>query len=221
MREREEMAHERNEFSFSFALLFPHPFYRQTLLRNPPSNLVKKLTVFSILALLGVLLGTSQASAAARYSVASGDWDSTATWSETHNGASGASVPGAGDTVTIEGIDNVTVNVADAACASIQLGSPTSGGGAGTLTFAANSQLTVSGAVSLGNSGSANRRGTVIMTAGGTLICAALTTSSTTDVWTPGTGMVEITGTTTLPSARITTFNNVSDLRQSRRLVRG
>ena len=119
----------------------------------------------------------SQAVAANRFSVATGNWNATSTWAATSGGASGASVPVAGDVVTIEGGDVVTVNISNAACASVQLGSLTGGGGAGTLVFSSGSQLTVSGAFVLGANGSTSRFGTLTMTSGGTLICASLSKS--------------------------------------------
>lgn len=164
------------------------------------SNLAKR---FYACALIVVLVSASTVSAANRFSVATGNWNATSTWAATSGGASGASVPIAGDVVTIEGADNVTVNVATAACASVQLGSPTGGGGVGTLTFAASSQLTVSGAVSLGNNGSTTRFGTITMTAGGTLQCGSISSNSTTDVFTQGTGTLELTATNTFPTVDI------------------
>ena len=47
--------------------------------------------------------------AVTRYSVATGDWNNTATWSSSHAGAPGASVPGTGDTAYVEGGFSVTV----------------------------------------------------------------------------------------------------------------
>ena len=52
--------------------------------------------------------------AADRYSVATGNWNATTTWSATSGGVSGASVPVAGDNVFIEGGYTVNVNVASA-----------------------------------------------------------------------------------------------------------
>lgn len=53
--------------------------------------------------------------AANRFSVATGNWNATTTWSATSGGAPGASVPAAGDVVTIEGGFTVTLNVNSAA----------------------------------------------------------------------------------------------------------
>jgi autotransporter-associated beta strand protein len=90
---------------------------------------VKKQDILALL-VLPLLIGftASFAQAAARYSVANGNWNSTSTWSATSGGAPGASYPVAGDNVTIENNYTVTVT-ANAACA--------------TMTIAAGSQLTV------------------------------------------------------------------------------
>jgi hypothetical protein len=75
--------------------------------------------------------------AANRYSVASNDWNNTATWSATSGGAAGASAPIAGDNVFIEG--NYTVNInSNVACANISIVSTA------TLRIRGN-DLTVSG----------------------------------------------------------------------------
>ncbi|HCV42456.1 MAG TPA: hypothetical protein DGH68_03160, partial [Bacteroidetes bacterium] len=139
----------------------------------------------------------------------------TATAGNTASGKSFTSQGvGSGDAVIIDGGENVTVNVSNAVCASVQLGSPTGGGGAGTLTFAASSQLTVPGVVSLGNTGSVNRFGTITMTAGGTLRCGSISSNSTTDVFTEGTGTLELTATNTYPTADVggefSTLNNLT-----------
>ena len=65
----------------------------------------------SLLTLLAMLLCASTAISASRYSVATGNWSSPATWSATSGGDSGASVPASGDTVTIEGGYTVTLDV--------------------------------------------------------------------------------------------------------------
>ena len=153
------------------------------------------------------------AHAQTRYAVANGNWNATSTWSATEFGAAGASVPTSANAVVISRSFNVTLNISNAACGSLQLGSTTSGNGNGTLTFASASQLTVSAAVVMGNSGSTSRNGSIDMTNGGTLICASISSLSTNDNWTPGTGTLQLTGTFNLPVANITgslnTFNNL------------
>lgn len=109
----------------------------------------------------------------------------------------------------------LTVDVTNAVCASIGLGGGHAGGGGaggGTLAFNANSQLTVSGIVTIGGvQGGRNYTGTVDMTNGGKLICNSFAISGTaTKTFTPGTGTVELPVSNTLPSSVVTTFNNLT-----------
>ena len=176
---------------------------------------VKLNVLFKTILLITIISfsGLNNSFGANRFSVASGNWNSTSSWSTKSGGGSGASVPVAGDIVTIEGADNITVS-ANAACASIQIGSTTGGGGAGTITFNSGVTLTVSGAVVLGNTGSTSRFGTITMTLGGTLSCASLTSNSSTDVFTEGSGTIILTSTNTFPIANVSgalnSFNNVT-----------
>lgn len=82
--------------------------------------------------------------AANRYSVATGNWNSTSTWSATSGGGAGASIPAAGDVVTIERGFTVTVN-GTYTCASLQVGSP------GNQTFITSGAFTVPAEVTLIN----------------------------------------------------------------------
>ncbi|MGQ0740588.1 MAG: beta strand repeat-containing protein [Bacteroidota bacterium] len=103
---------------------------------------MKKIYVFVIV----LMFITSVVNAADRYSVATGNWNATTTWSASSGGASGASAPVAGDNVFIEG--GFTVNITStAACANLTVGTTTSG----TLRFGDNTArtLTVSGNVSI------------------------------------------------------------------------
>jgi hypothetical protein len=115
----------------------------------------KKLNI-SVIVLLSLLIAFAapSAQAADRYSVATGNWGSTSTWSATSGGSSGASVPVAGDNVYIERTYTVTI-AANAACANITIGTAN---GAGTLTFKGASStsytLTVSGNISIASNGS-------------------------------------------------------------------
>ena len=72
-------------------------------------NLKLKLT--TLVVLIGLYVN-----AATRYSVASGNWTSTSTWSATSGGAGGASVPIAGDLVIIEGSFEVTISYRCSLC---------------------------------------------------------------------------------------------------------
>ncbi len=95
-----------------------------------------------------VVLMSTVATAAPRFSVATGNWNATSTWSATSGGAAGASVPVAGDAVTIERGFNVTVT-ADAACTSITFTTTT----ATSLTISSGITLNVSGAITIPRSG--------------------------------------------------------------------
>jgi trimeric autotransporter adhesin len=103
---------------------FTHFWHRQQL----------KTVVLVVGCLVSVVCS---AFAASRFAVANGDWNSTATWSATSGGTAGASVPVAGDAVTITGF-TVTVSGTQAAT-SLTLGA------SGVLTN--NSSLTLSGSV--------------------------------------------------------------------------
>gem|GEM_PF-3268576 len=82
--------------------------------------------------------------------------------------------PTAADDIIVTAGATLTIDVADAVCASMQIG--ISGNGtAGTISFNAGSQLTVSGLISLGGTVNNNNTGTITMTAGGTLVCGSLT----------------------------------------------
>ena len=99
-------------------------------------------------------------------------------------------MPVAGDAVTIEGGFTVTVDINNAACASVQVGGLVAGNG--TLLFAASSQLTVSGSVILGNGGV--RTGSLNFASGGLLQIGAALTVTTIGTFTPGTGTIEYNG---------------------------
>jgi hypothetical protein len=88
-----------------------------------------------------------------------GTWGTAANWNP-------ASVPTATDAVTITSGVNVVVNINNAVAASINLG--TASNNTSTLTFNPGSQVTVSGAITLGGN-NANRIGSIVMTNGGTL----------------------------------------------------
>jgi hypothetical protein len=159
-------------------------------------------------ALLALLAASAlEAGAAACTSAASGNWSTAGTWLAPCNVAGG---PVAGDTVTVRGGHNVTVNGARAA-ASVQLGSPVSGGGNGTLTFNAGASLTVTGTVTFGNTaGAGTRDGSINMTAGGTLSAGGFAVVSI-GTWTPGAGTVVLTATNTLPNdTDFDTFNHLT-----------
>ncbi|MFC6877766.1 beta strand repeat-containing protein, partial [Flavobacterium myungsuense] len=140
------------------------------------------------------------------YSRLTGGWNA-AVWSTTVNGTATTATITSNDNVVIQDNHNITVNVANAVCKSISMGTSNA---VATLTFAVSSQLTVSGAVTLGNSGDNNRRGAIVMAAGGKLICNSLALGNAgTNTFTSGTGTVELAATNTLPATIFTTFNNL------------
>lgn len=77
---------------------------------------------FLLILLAGLLVGVGNVEGADRYSVATGNWNSTATWSASSGGSPGASVPVAGDNVFVESGFTVTVS-ANAACANLDIAS--------------------------------------------------------------------------------------------------
>lgn len=148
-----------------------------------------------LLLLLLLLIGTmSMAVAATRYSVATNNWNSTATWSATSAGPAGASVPVAGDVVIIERGFTVTVT-ANAACASISFVT-----GAGSrLTINTGVTLAVSGSVTIPLANAPNSN--VLAVGAGTLTAANIaftngTTAKRSDL-TISTGTVTVTGSIT------------------------
>ncbi len=78
------------------------------------------ITLTALMLFIVGLVATT--TAADRYSVATGTWVSTTTWSATSGGASGASAPIDGDNVYIEGGFTVTVG-ASAACTNLSIAS--------------------------------------------------------------------------------------------------
>ncbi|MFA9391982.1 MAG: hypothetical protein ACERKD_19390 [Prolixibacteraceae bacterium] len=130
------------------------------------------------------LFAISLANAATRYSVATGNWNTTTTWAETSGGGAGASVPGASDDVIIERGYTVTVNSTTAACNSLTLGGKGIAGGtgrSGILTFATgNPVLTVSGVVQVGAPDAANSHGTITFVSGANMSAGSLVMGNTT-----------------------------------------
>lgn len=129
----------------------------------------------------------------------SGNWNSTTTW--------GGSIPTASDAVTINKDITVTVNVANAVCASLNINNNKAG--TANITFLAASILTVSGIVKLSGS-SSGQNGTLNMSDGGTLICNSFSLGSGTIVFNAGSGTIQLNATNTLPqSAAFSSFNTL------------
>ncbi|MCX6150806.1 MAG: hypothetical protein NTX22_09800 [Ignavibacteriales bacterium] len=148
-----------------------------------------------------LLLGT-KVFAISKTTSQSGNWSASSTWG-------GNPSPVAGDDIIIDGGFTVTVDIPDAVCLSIQLGGSALGLGTGTLLFTGGSQVTVSGAVSIGPFNNNNTAGSVIMSNGGTLICEGFIVGRL-GTWTPGTGTIELTATNTIPNNNNIIFNNLT-----------
>ena len=149
------------------------------------------------------------ANATTYYSKTSGKWSSTSTWSTSSGGSAATTLPGPDNTVMIEQTNTVTVDVNNATCYVLDLGSTTRGNGRGTITFNSGSQLTVNTWLNVGV-GDTSRTGSIIMTNGGTLICPGFTISHL-GTWTSGAGTVQLSYVNfILPTSGITNFNNLT-----------
>jgi len=158
-----------------------------------------------------ILIVVTGALGATRYSVNTGNWGSTSTWSATSGGSGGASVPVAGDIVYIEGNKTVTV-AANAACSSVSIatGSTLSVGG---VNLTVSGTTTVSGTLICTSSMGTKTMGNVIMS-GGTWTSNAGETYAITTVTLSGstfngsaTGAFTISSTLTVTAGTTNTFN--------------
>lgn len=131
---------------------------------------------------------------------AAGNWSVAANWSL-------GTVPTSADAVIISTKGAVvTVDISNAVCLSLQVGS--SSNGTATLKFNSGSILTVSGIASIGDPGNTGRLGSIDMTNGGLLVCQALSLNNTgANTFIAGAGEVELTATNTLPATVFTSFN--------------
>lgn len=118
-----------------------------------------------------LLFSTNSLIAADRYSVSSGNWNATSTWSSNSGGAPGASVPGAGDNVYIENGHTITI-IANAECSAI-----TFTGISANLTVNNTITLTVSGSITLNKQTNVSSACTV--TGSGTISCSDIHVGST------------------------------------------
>jgi hypothetical protein len=137
-------------------------------------------------------------------SIASGNWDVDATWS-------GSGVPNAGDTVFIEGGKTVTINIPNASCSTLGIGSGGLFAGNGILIFSSDSQLTVSEETTIGSS---FNTGTIDMNSGGNFICGSwILGAAGAGNFAQGTGTVKFTNSFTLPNDNnFTSFYNLEIL---------
>jgi hypothetical protein len=165
-------------------------------LRRDAADKVKGISLRIFLLLF--LFVSFKSFATTKTSTGSGNWGDAATWSP-------SGVPAASDDVIITGGDNITVNISNAVCLSLQIGDVNKANA--TVTFNSGAQLTVTGTVTFGGNGNALRNGAVDMTFGGKLICTDFLVQNFSS-FTSGEGTVEFTGSSTLPSD-FTDFNNL------------
>lgn len=156
-----------------------------------------RFKIFTILILLLMFASWEGAMAADRYSVATGNWSSTSTWSATSGGLSGATVPAAGDNVFIEGGYTVTL---DANTEVLNLLSVATGSTFSTLSgyTVSATTITVNGTYNNGSTG-AIAVTTMSVNNGGIYLHANTGTTIPTATWNDG-STCEITGWTTAAS---------------------
>ena len=129
--------------------------------------------------------------------------NSNTLWSAINTGSGGSGRPNASDTISVINNATLTIDVSNARAASITLGNSTTNGN--LVTANSNSNLTVSGAVTLGVGSSS---GNLNMSNGGTLALQQFLYVAGT--FTPGTGTVSMTANNTLPNAAtFAVFNHV------------
>ncbi len=150
-----------------------------------------------------LLAWSGDAWSAARFAVATGDWDQTSTWSATSGGAAGASVPVAGDDVTIgETATARTVTIPAgyaAAASSVVLGTTAGVAAAKALTLAANtSSLTVSGNLTVNKPSANNTTNALNVNAGTVTVNGTVTLGGTNTTASRDAAIVITTGTLTI-----------------------
>ena len=170
---------------------------------------------FQISLLLIMVVGANLQSHAANtyYSIATGNWSAATTWSLTSGGSPALTYPAAGDNVVLEGGYKVTVDITNAACAGMTLGSNAS---SGTLLFATSGGpvLTVSGTLQVGGTDNGSSSGKIDFESGagliaGNLVMGSATVASPASIIMTAGGTLTINGTITCPRAEYSTFTGV------------
>jgi hypothetical protein len=164
---------------------------------------IKKLNP-TIIAMLILIFSVSICNAETRVASKSGNWTDTKTWGKDP-------IPTASDNVIITKRAIVTININNAVCASLQLGSHEPKKGDGTLFFEnSTSQLTVGNDVVLGND--INETGSINMINGGILKIGGSLSTPYIGTFIPGSGTIEFNGTTTqtINTSVPITFNNLT-----------
>jgi len=167
---------------------------------------LNKILSVKFVFLLTVLLSNvpNGADAVTRYLIKSGNWSLTSVWSASANGTGGYSVPVSGDVVYIERGFTVTVDVNNAACGALNIGTQSYGNtGSGTVTFSSGTSSLTSTNVTIGGSRN-NSQGLVDLTNGGNFIVNGYVTVGGSNSSSPGTitfgtnGNMSVSGTFTL-----------------------
>jgi hypothetical protein len=127
-------------------------------------------------------------------------------WSAITTGTGTGGIPSAVDDISIQNGVTVTVNINNAVCSSITVG----GGNNNTtsiLKFNASSQLTVSGAITIGSNG--NRKGSIDMASGGLLKTGGAFTTPNITAFTVGTGTFEYNSASAQTILTSVNYNNL------------
>lgn len=128
-----------------------------------------------------------------KYAISDGNWNNTAIWSLTPNGAGGASTPTAGDAVIINGNRNVTINtVVNVRSINVESGSTLNQNGTNTVTT---NSLIIAGTY-IRNSASGITATTIKVDSGGKYVHAINGVALPTITW-DANSTCEITGRTT------------------------
>ena len=114
---------------------------------------------------MGLLMAGLQTYGANRYSVATGNWNNTSSWSATSGGSSGASVPGPADVVFIERNFTITVNN-NQGCTNVSIASGSSLS-IGNSSFTVSGTTTINGTITFTSTSGTKSMGNVVI-AGGT-----------------------------------------------------
>ncbi|PZF72344.1 T9SS type A sorting domain-containing protein [Taibaiella soli] len=179
--------------------IFANLFTKGSSLKHKALFLCSALTLFV----------SYEASATIYFSNATGNWSSLSSWAKTDgSGGTVSSLPGAADTVVIRGGNNITVDVSTAVCGVLRLSS-IAANTAGTITFAAASQLAVSGDVIIGGS-TGQQKGTIVMTAGGMLQIGGGVTINSLNSFTAGAGTIAYSGGPQTVSNGLGAYNNLT-----------
>ncbi len=164
-------------------------------LHLPPKLCLKNTFAFAFILLSFIGKATTYTA------LTNGNWDDDATWS-------GVGIPGAADDVVIEDGKTITVNISNAACNSLSLGTGGLLTAACTLSFSSSTSQLTTGSIQFGALLSTC---TLDMSNGGTISSSDWTVSNANFIY--GTGTVKFTGTFTLPNdTNFNTFYNLEIL---------